>query len=124
MLHHGACGGWQHRRGSHFHNAQPASQLQDLFDRALCLDLADTALRLARKAGATYADIRLGRNQSESLFARERKLQHASYGLDAGFGIRVLMNGSWGFAASSSMTEAEIGRMVDAGGREWRRPTR
>ena len=112
MLHQGVCG------GQHFHKrwsspkAHAAPQLQDLFDRATCLDLADTAMRLARQAGAAYADIRLGRNSRESLFARENKLQYASYGLEAGFGVRVLMNGSWGFAGSSSLAEAEIARMV------------
>ncbi len=34
--------------------------------------LAETALRLAKKAGAGYADIRIGRNQDESAYARER----------------------------------------------------
>ena len=112
MLHQGICGGQHVRQRSAFQKTQAAPQLQELFDRAICLDLADTALRLARQSGAAYADIRLGRNQRESLFAREDKLQHASYGLDVGFGVRVLMNGSWGFAGSSSLTEPEIARMV------------
>lgn len=111
MLHQGICGERHFHKPSNSPKVQ-AAQLQDLFDRATCLDLADTALRLARQAGAAYADIRLGRNSRESLFARELKLQHASFGLEAGFGIRVLMNGSWGFAASSVMAEAEIARMV------------
>jgi len=94
MLHQGI------RGAQHFHKrlsspkAHAAHRLQHPFDRATCLDLADTAPRLARQAGATYADIRLGRNQRESLFARELRLQSASYGLEAGFGVRVLMNGS------------------------------
>jgi hypothetical protein len=46
------------------------------FDRAACLNLADTALRLARQAGADYADIRIGRNVNESAFAREDSGQH------------------------------------------------
>jgi TldD protein len=90
----------------------PGGHFRDGLDRALSLNLADTALRLARGAGAAYADIRFGRNESESLYAREEKLQAARYEVDVGFGIRVLINGSWGFAGSSTATEREIERMV------------
>jgi TldD protein len=92
-------------------NAGP-EVLQRGLDRALCLNLADTALRLARQAGANYADIRIGRNVNESAFARENKFRGANYSIDSGFGVRVLMNGSWGFAGSYALTEAEIARMV------------
>ena len=96
---------------------QPAAaQTQaERFDRRLCLDLTDTGLRLARLAGAGNADIRIGRNQSEFLFAREDKLKVINFGLEVGFGVRVLMNGSWGFAGSSILTEREIERMVALG---------
>ena len=72
--------------------------------------LAETALRLAKKAGAGYADIRIGRNQDESAYAREDKLQHFNSTFSAGFGVRVLLEGSWGFAGSRSVSEAEVVR--------------
>jgi TldD protein len=112
MLQQGMCGSQHFHQRAHIQKAQAIHPLQDLFGRATCLNLADTALRLAKAAGVEYADIRLGRNQSESLFARERKLQDASYGLEVGFGIRVLMNGSWGFAGSNILSEPEIGSMI------------
>ncbi|MGC1584767.1 MAG: TldD/PmbA family protein, partial [Rhodomicrobium sp.] len=62
--------------------------------------------------GAAYADIRIGRDRSESLFAREDKLQHFNATLSAGFGVRVLLDGSWGFAASRIASEAELSRAV------------
>ncbi|MGA9766948.1 MAG: DNA gyrase modulator, partial [Rhodomicrobium sp.] len=74
--------------------------------------LGDTALRLAKNTGAAYADIRIGRDRSESLFAREDKLQHFNATLSAGFGVRVLLDGSWGFAASRIASEAELSRAV------------
>jgi TldD protein len=89
-----------------------AQLLDHGLDRAVCLNLADTALRLARQAGADYADIRIGRNTNESAFAREDRFRGANYGQSAGFGVRVLMSGSWGFAGSNALTEAEIARMV------------
>ena len=98
--------------GSPFAHDTGAGVLQHGFDRATCLNLADTALRLARQAGAGYADIRLGRNTSEGAVAREDRFVGANYSLEAGFGVRVLMNGSWGFAGSNTLTQAEIARMV------------
>ena len=74
--------------------------------------LGDTALRLAKNTGAAYADIRIGRDRSKSLFAREDKLQHFNATLSAGFGVRVLLDGSWGFAASRIASEAELSRAV------------
>jgi len=82
------------------------------FDRAALLNLADTALRLAARAGAQYADIRIGRNEHEYLRAREDKLQALVYAVDAGFGLRVLVNGSWGFAGSTTLSTQELSRMV------------
>lgn len=74
--------------------------------------LADTALRLAKKSGAGYADIRFGRNRDESAYAREDKLQHFNSTYSAGFGVRVLLDGSWGFAGSRIVSEAEAARVV------------
>jgi TldD protein len=75
-------------------------------------DLADTALRLASKAGASYCDIRIGRDQSEFVFAREEKLQNFSSSYSAGFGVRVLLNGSWGFAGGNIANDAEVAKAV------------
>jgi TldD protein len=87
----------------------------DAFDRvdaATQADLADTVLRLARQTGASYCDVRIGRDRSETIFAREEKLQHFSSAYSAGLGVRVLLNGSWGFGAARIVREAEAGRAV------------
>jgi len=85
-----------------------------LLDRIICANLADTALRKARHAGAEYADIRIGSNHSELLFAREDKLKAIKSRIDTGLGVRVLINGSWGFAGSNNVVNVEIERLVDA----------
>ena len=76
------------------------------------LNLADTALRLARKSGAGYADFRIGCNEEEVIHARERRLERFNSTISAGFGIRVLLHGSWGFASSQTIEEKEIERVV------------
>jgi TldD protein len=70
------------------------------------------ALALAKAAGASYADVRLGRNQREFIRARERRLEEFDATLTVGFGVRVLIDGSWGFAGSEVVEENEIRRAV------------
>jgi TldD protein len=83
-----------------------------LIDRSSAANLADSVLTKARRAGVDYADTRIGTNESEFLFAREDKLKAVNSAIETGVGVRVLINGSWGFAGSN--TVSEIDRLVDA----------
>ena len=74
--------------------------------------LADLALETARRLGATYADVRINRYRFESIFTREKQVQSAARNQDFGFGVRVLVKGSWGFAASPILTEEEVRRVT------------
>jgi len=75
-------------------------------------DLATLAVDLIRQAGCEYGDIRLCHYRQQSLFARDRSLNRLSDNVSSGFGIRVLLNGAWGFVASHRITPAEIKRIV------------
>ena len=70
------------------------------------LELAMEALNAARDAGASYADVRIGRYRSQSINTRERQVSGVSDSESYGLGVRTLVNGCWGFAASSTMTRA------------------
>jgi len=74
--------------------------------------LADAALATAKKLGASYADIRINRYRLEAVSTRERQIQNLSSGQNFGFGVRVLVNGTWGFAASPIMTADEVVRIT------------
>ncbi|HYO47996.1 MAG TPA: DNA gyrase modulator, partial [Gemmatimonadota bacterium] len=63
-------------------------------------ELADIALNSARRAGASYADIRISRHFDQSIRTRERRVEGMNDEITYGFGVRVLANGVWGFAAS------------------------
>ena len=69
------------------------------------LDLAADALNAAKDAGATYADVRIGRYRRQSVNTRERRITGVSDSESYGIGIRTLVGGSWGFAATSVMTK-------------------
>ncbi len=74
--------------------------------------LADAALSLAKKLGASYADIRINKYRIESLSTREREVQAVAKGQNYGFGVRVLVKGTWGFAASPLVTTKEVERVT------------
>ncbi|MFL5609039.1 MAG: TldD/PmbA family protein [Gemmatimonadaceae bacterium] len=74
--------------------------------------LAHVALDAARTAGATYADVRFSRNRTQSLFTREQRVQGLVDNETQGFGVRTLVNGAWGFAASRDITRDEIARVA------------
>jgi TldD protein len=74
--------------------------------------LADVALSTARALGASYADIRIGRYRFESVFTREAQVQQVQRTRSSGFGVRVLVKGTWGFAASRSVSADEVRRVT------------
>jgi TldD protein len=67
--------------------------------------LADVALNTAKAAGASYADVRIGRYLSQFVATREQRVQGVANTESFGVGIRVLANGCWGFAATNDVTK-------------------
>ncbi|MEO0844899.1 MAG: TldD/PmbA family protein, partial [Cyanobacteria bacterium J06648_1] len=76
-------------------------------------ELAVLAVDLIRRAGCEYGDIRICHNRSQRLSARDRSLNRLADNVSSGFGVRVLLDGAWGFVASHRITPAEIKRIVD-----------
>ena len=74
--------------------------------------LAARALDSARRAGASYADVRISRNRSQSLATRERRITGFEDAETFGFGVRALVNGAWGFAASRDLAPDEVERVA------------
>ncbi len=75
-------------------------------------ELAALALDEARRAGAGYADVRFSRNRARNLSTRERRVQGISENDTFGFGVRALVDGTWGFAASSNVSKEEVARIA------------
>lgn len=73
-------------------------------------DLADVALNTAKSQGAEYADIRIGRYLNQNISTRERQVQNIGNSESYGAGIRVLVKGCWGFAATDVMTKEGIAK--------------
>ncbi len=74
--------------------------------------LADAALTSARAAGAQYADVRIGRYRNQFINTREDKVQGITDTESFGFGVRVLVDGTWGFSASDTLTKEEAAKVA------------
>ncbi len=66
--------------------------------------LADVALNAAKAKGASYTDVRIGRYLQQFLFTREKNVENITNAESFGVGIRVIADGTWGFAATSDVT--------------------
>ena len=75
--------------------------------------MADVALNTAKSLGATYADARIGRYLNQYVFTREDKVQNVVNTESFGIGIRVIANGTWGFASTNSVTEDGIKKATE-----------
>jgi len=69
-------------------------------------ELTGAAIEAAARAGAVYADARVVRTRTLSLTVKNGQPEAIVQGEDAGLGVRVLVDGAWGFA-STSRTEAD-----------------
>jgi TldD protein len=75
-------------------------------------DLIDRALDAAERSGATYADIRLVERENESLTVKNGALESAEAQRTAGFGVRLMLDGAWGFASSALLEPGEAERVA------------
>ena len=85
-----------------------AEELSSRLDMALKKRLADTALDAATKSGASYCDVRIGRYLQQFVITREDKVENVVNTESTGVGVRVLVKGTWGFAATSELTDAGV----------------
>ena len=90
-------------------NIVTAAELLDRpMDVAMKKQLADVALNAAKSVGATYADARIGRYLNQFITTRDKVVNNVVNTESAGIGIRVIANGTWGFASTSIMTPDSI----------------
>ena len=75
-------------------------------------DLSDRALDTAVQLGASYADVRVVHRLEESIAVKSGRVEGVASGETEGFGVRVLVDGAWGFASSSRLTAAEADRVA------------
>jgi len=75
-------------------------------------DLSDRALDTATSRGAEYADVRVVRRRDESVAIKTGRVEGVASGESEGFGVRVLVDGAWGFASSHRLEAGEADRVA------------
>ncbi|MBI2682780.1 MAG: TldD/PmbA family protein [Acidobacteriales bacterium] len=73
-------------------------------------DLAAHALETARNRGATYGDVRVVDDRHRALMTKNGKVAHASDSETLGLGVRVIVNGAWGFSATDDLRQESVER--------------
>jgi TldD protein len=68
-------------------------------------ELLTEALNAAKLGGAEFADARIGRYRNNFVITRERQIINVVDTDTLGVGVRVLVNGTWGFGASRDLTK-------------------
>lgn len=69
-------------------------------------ELADAALSAALAVGATYADLRIHRVTTEIIQLRDGELETAVVNREVGLAVRVIVDGTWGFASHAELDPA------------------
>ncbi len=76
-------------------------------------DFAARALNLAAMRGARYADMRIIETRQQGINVKNGNVEGIADTETMGFGVRVLVNDSWGFASSATLSNEEIDRVTD-----------
>jgi TldD protein len=91
--------------------------LEQLLEQSLPVSvkkqLAEVALNTAKSLGATYTDVRIGRYLNQFINTRENKVQNIVNTESFGVGVRVIANGTWGFAATNNVTTDGIKKITE-----------
>ena len=68
-------------------------------------DLCAAAIEAARAAGAEYADARVVLKRDQLVATKNGVVDRMADAESEGIGVRVLVNGAWGFACDRRLTE-------------------
>jgi TldD protein len=94
----------------HARHVDPSVLLENKIDVAQKKRMADIALNAARSKGASYTDVRIGRYLNQFVITREDHVENIVNTESFGIGIRVIANGSWGFAATDNLDTDSIAK--------------
>ncbi|CAG0953058.1 TldD protein [Anaerolineae bacterium] len=75
-------------------------------------DLTGRALNMAQQRNASYADVRIVERVTQRIAVKNGQVQALEQDESLGFGVRVIVNGAWGFASSSRLDAKEVERVV------------
>ncbi len=75
--------------------------------------LSDAAISTAKSLGASHVDVRIERTRTGLLSLRDAKPETQSDETIIGIGVRVIVNGAWGFASSPDLSADTAKRLAN-----------
>lgn len=75
-------------------------------------DIAQRALNAAQLRGASYADVRVVRVECQTIEVKNGRVDALAHNTSEGLGVRVLLNGCWGFASTSKVNLREAAKVA------------
>ncbi len=88
--------------------AAPALDDLDRFQGGASKELLLDAINAAKMAGASYADARIARIRQNFIVTREQQIVNVVDTDTLGCGVRALVDGCWGFAATRDLTREAV----------------
>jgi TldD protein len=88
--------------------AAPAYDDLDRFQSGASKELLLDAINAAKMAGASYADCRIARFRQNFIVTREQQIVNVVDTDTLGCGVRALVDGCWGFAATRDLTREAV----------------
>jgi TldD protein len=88
--------------------AAPALDDLDRFQSGASRELLMDAINAAKMAGASYADARISRIRQNFVVTREQQIINVVDTDTLGCGVRALVDGCWGFAATRALTREAV----------------
>jgi TldD protein len=76
--------------------------------------LMQVALDVAKSGGASYADVRVAARRQQNVGTRDRIVTGVGDTDTFGLGVRTLVDGAWGFAATSVLTKDAVAQITRA----------
>ena len=84
------------------------SEARGLLVESLLQEVCSAGLDAAKKAGAAYADVRIHRQRAEIIRVRDTHVEEVDDSETYGVGVRVLVDGTWGFAATARVQPKDV----------------
>jgi TldD protein len=91
----------------------PSRTVDETFLALPLAALTDAALTRAVDLGCEHADIRVERIHTQTVSLRDARPESFTDGEDLGLAVRVVHDGTWGFASGVVLTAAEAVRLAE-----------
>lgn len=73
-----------------------------------------SVLDKTRKLGATYAEIRVQKNNNTLINIRDGEVEAVTLANEAGAGVRVLAKGAWGFSTTNTLKQEDLEKSAES----------